>query len=247
MARSKSKWSKYRIVRGVRSLRSHVPKSKPFSKSSLESMLAKYGRVIVKPLHGWGGKGVMRVRGASGGGVEIRYKRSKKTYSSLSKAIRYIRGKAKGKALLVQRYIRLAQVKGRPFDLRVMVQRRKTSSSKWKVTGRLAKVAGKGYLITNVQRSHGKVMGAESALRASDVKGNSASRRGRILKEVDRVSLVGAKALSRKYRFIHTVGMDIGIDRDGKAWMIEPNFTPSLSLFKKLSKKAYRTIVTFRK
>ncbi|HZG75545.1 MAG TPA: YheC/YheD family protein [Paenibacillus sp.] len=247
MARSKSKWSKYRIVRGVRSLRSHVPKSKPFSESALKSMLAKYGSVIVKPAHGWGGKGVMRVRRASNGRLEIRYKRSKKTYSSQAEANRYIRRKAKGKTFLVQRYIRLARVDGRPFDLRVMVQRRKTSSSKWKVTGRLAKVAGKGYLVTNVRRSRGRVMKVDSALRASDLRGNTASRRKRILKEVDRVSLVGAKALSRRYPFIHTVGMDIGVDRDGKTWMIEPNFTPALSLFAKLSKKAYRKIVNFRK
>ncbi len=243
--RSRSKWSKYRIVRGVRSLRSHVPKSKPYSKSNLKSMLARYGKVIVKPAHGSGGKGVMRVRSSSGG-IEIRYKRNRKTYSSRSEANRYIRRKSKGKELLVQRYIRLARIGGRPFDLRVMVQRRK-NSSKWKVTGKLAKVAGKGYIITNVQRSQGKVMGVKSALRASDLRRNSASRRRRILKEVDRVSRVGAKTLRRHYRYIHTVGMDIGVDRDGKVWMIEPNFKPSLSLFKKLNKKAYRNIVKYRK
>ncbi|WP_309121808.1 YheC/YheD family protein [Paenibacillus sp.] len=245
--RSKSKWNKYRIVRSVSSLRSHIPKSKPYSKVNLKRLLARYGRVIVKPVHGSGGKGVMRVRGSSSGRIEIRYKRKKKTYSSRSAANRYIRRKSKGKGLLVQRYIRLARVQGRPFDLRVMVQRKKTSSSRWKITGRLAKVAGKGYIITNVRRSHGKVTKVTSALRRSNLKGNTAARRRRILKEVDRISLVSAKVLSRHYRYIHTVGMDIGIDRDGKVWLIEANFTPSLSLFRKLSEKAYRKIVNYRK
>ncbi|TLS50843.1 hypothetical protein FE782_17475 [Paenibacillus antri] len=245
--RSKSKWNKYRIVRSVSSLRSHIPKSKPYSKANLKSLLARYGRVIVKPVHGSGGKGVMRVRRSSSGRIEIRYKRKKKSYWSRAAANRYIRRKSRGKEMIVQRYIRLAQVRGCPFDLRVMVQRKRTSSSRWKVTGSLAKVAGKGYIITNIRRSHGKVLKTSAALRRSNLKGNTAPRRSRILKEVDRISLVSARTLSRFYRYIHTVGMDIGIDRHGKVWLIEANFTPDLTLFRKLSKKAYRNIVNYRK
>ncbi|GEC92026.1 hypothetical protein DES34_106257 [Brevibacillus brevis] len=52
---------------------------------------------------------------------------------------------------LIQRGISLAQVNGSLFDVRVMVQRR--SGSPWVVTGMLAKVAGRSYIITNVKRS----------------------------------------------------------------------------------------------
>src|SRR5690606_11745854 len=117
-----------------------------------------------------GGVGVIRVRKKDSGRYEIRYKSRKKWTDSSNQTYKYVKRKRKGR-MIVQRYIRLGKVNGRPFDLRVMVQRKSTKSDKWKITGRLAKIAGKGYVITNVRRSGGKVTSASSAIRRSDIKG----------------------------------------------------------------------------
>ena len=47
-----------------------------------------------------------------------------------------------------------------------MVQRH--PNSEWQVTGMLAKVAGKGFIVTNIRRSGGKVVTVENALEHSD-------------------------------------------------------------------------------
>lgn len=202
-------------------------------------MLKKYDAVIVKPINGSGGKGVMRVR-KLGGRYEIRYGDHKRSVSRLHSAYNFVKKKKKS-SVIVQRYIRLARIGKRPLDLRVMVQR-KSRKSGWKITGKLAKVAGKGYIITNVRRSGGKVMSAASAVRKSDIRGTSA----RVLREADRISLLAASRLSRNYSFIHNVGMDIGVDRNGKVWIIEANFKPALSLFRPFP-KVYRRIKKYDK
>jgi len=82
-----------------------------------------------------------------------------------------------------------------PIDLRVMVQRRK--SSPWVVTGKLAQVAGKGYIITNIARSKGTVILVETAIQRSAV--NKVSRRA-ILAQIDKIALSGAEQLSSVYK-----------------------------------------------
>jgi D-alanine-D-alanine ligase-like ATP-grasp enzyme len=124
-----------------------------------------------------------------------------------------------------------------------MVQRRSKKSQNWTVTGRLAKIAGKGYMITNVQRSGGRVTSAEKAIRMSDVKGKDEAKQ--MLKQAEQISVASAKRLARTFTFIRRVGMDVGIDKNGKVWLIEANFRPSLSLFLKLSREAYNKIKRF--
>jgi len=225
-------------------LRGHLPATKSWSKEKLFQMLDQYGSVMVKPSYGWGGQGVMKIARSTGGKFNIHYNNRVKTGKSRGEVYKYVNKKRGGSSAIIQQYIPLARMAGRPFDLRVMVQRRSTKSSKWEVTGKLAKVAGKGYIITNVRRSNGKVVSASKAIRSSDITGASTSR---ILEEVDRISRISAKRLGKYYTTIHTVGMDIGLDKNGKVWIIEGNFTPNLFLFKKLDKDVFRKIVNYRK
>lgn len=241
--KSRSKWKKHRILKHEPALSSHVPSTCKFSMEHLRSMLKETRSVMVKPTKGSGGEGVMKVQKMNSGGYHIQKENRVKKFSDLKEVYRYVVKQKKG-SLIVQRYIRLARIDGRPFDFRVMIQR-KSRKSKWKVTGSLAKVAGKGYVITNVRRSHGKVKSADAAIRDSDIRKKSKKA---IMKNIKRISKLCAKTLARYYRSIRTVGMDIGLDRNGKVWIIEANFTPNLSLFKKLKdKSAYKKIVSYQK
>lgn len=242
MAGSRSKWKKHTVLMKSSGLRAHLPKTKSMSRKHFYSMLEKFEKIMVKPSYGWGGQGIMQVRRSSQG-YEVRYDHRKKTGLSKKGAYSFVKRRLGKSSAIIQQYIRLARTSGRPFDLRVMVQRKSVKSSKWKVTGKLAKAAGKGYFITNVRRSRGRVLSVRTALQKSDIPKVSVEK---ILREVDRIALKSAKKFSKSYK-IDTVGMDLGIDRNGKVWIIEGNFTPALSLFKKLDKKTYRYIVNFKK
>nr|WP_245552991.1 YheC/YheD family protein [Brevibacillus massiliensis] len=149
----------------------------------------------------------------------------------------------KSRPCLIQRRIHLAEVNGRPFDVRVMVQR--PAGSAWKVTGKLAKVAGPGFIITNTARSRGRVLPLHTALNHSSVKSPNPAQ---LAKKIDRISLRSAAQLQSGYRWLSMVGMDVGVDKQGNVWIIEANFSPALSLFRKLKDKSmYWTILANRR
>lgn len=126
--------------------------------------------------------------------------------------------------------------------MRVMLQRNK--NAEWALTGKLAKIAGAGYIITNVERSKGKVAPLSTAIRRSNIRGASVSG---IQSRIDRIARHAAKRLQNYYG-IYTVGLDVGIDTNGKVWIIEANFKPAKSLFRKLKDKTmYWRIVSFHK
>ncbi|MEF3305215.1 YheC/YheD family protein [Paenibacillus sp. GYB003] len=240
MSFSRNKLAKYRILAKSRALRTALPKTRSFTKSHFRSLLKRYRKVVVKPVGGSGGAGVMSVS-AKGRTYKVHYGKKKRTIAGLSAVYSYIKRKSKGVSCIVQRKIALARVNGRPFDARVMVQRSKRSG--WVVTGKLAKIAGAGYMITNIKRSKGKVVPLRVALRKSGIGGKAAGRIGR---RMDRIALRAARQLRSRYR-IRKVGLDAGIDRNGKVWIIEANFRPDVKLFLKLKNKSmYRRIVGFR-
>lgn len=233
-----SKWSKYKIMRQSESLKPFLPETATLSTRTLRRMLDRYGAVVVKPTAKCGGAGVFRIVAESGGNYAIRWERRRRTVSGLAEVMRTVRSRSTGSAL-VQRYIRLATVAGRPFDARVMVQR--GSGRSWAVTGKLAKVAGPGYIVTNRKRSKGYVTTLPAAIRKSSaLSGKTKS----ILRDIDRLALRAADRLSARFPWVRNIGLDVGIDRDGRIWIIEANFRPDLTLFAHLKDKTmYRNVV----
>lgn len=238
MARpSRGKWTKYKILRGSSKLASALPATRRLTQDDLWDYVGKYGKVIVKPSSGSGGAGVMQVASKSGGTYAVHYGRKIVAKTGKKSAFSYVKKQTKSRYYVVQRRISLARVGGSPFDLRVMVQRKKGAS--WKVTGRLAKVAGKGYIVTNIARSKGKVLPVSTAIKRS----SSSLSYGSLSPRINSIALHAAKRLAKHYAGLRKVGFDMGIDKHGKVWIIEDNFNPALSLFLKLKdKQMYRTI-----
>lgn len=241
MTYSLSKLGKHKVMLKSARLRAALPATRTLSKRSLSDYLARYTKVIAKPTGGYGGAGVIQICAMIGGRYQIQSGKHKHTVTGLEAAYSYLRSKCKGKRYLIQKRISLAKVKGRPFDIRVMVQRRRGSHS-WKVTGKLAKIAGAGYIITNTARSRGRVVPLSTALRRSNIRGASLSR---IERSINSISLAAVRQLHKYYR-IRTIGVDAAVDHDGKVWIIEANFKPAVSLFNRLKDKTmYRRIMTY--
>jgi D-alanine-D-alanine ligase-like ATP-grasp enzyme len=103
------------------------------------------------------------------------------------------------------------------------------------VTGKLAKVAGKGFIVTNIRLSSGKVVSVEQALKNSML---NKMRANDLLAQLDKVALQAAQKLSPYYPWVRTMGIDMALDKDGNVWIIEVNFIPMLELFLKLKDKS---------
>lgn len=237
--RSRSKWTKHKVMSRDSLLREALPSTRLMTRENFFNMLGRYRSVIVKPTSQWGGKGVMLVS-ISSVGYCLHAERTRWYYSNREQLWSALRRRMNG-SYIVQRRIPLATVDGRPYDLRIMVQRH-AGRRDWKVTGRLAKVAGRGYIVTNVDRSSGKIISLAEALRRSKL---SLKRSSAVIRRIDRISLRSAKVLQGYYRSIRTVGLDIGLDTNGKIWIVEPNFKPMVGLFKNFG-KTYRRIKSYR-
>ncbi|MCE0451024.1 YheC/YheD family protein [Brevibacillus sp. AF8] len=240
--KSKSKLTKHNLLRASSALGSALPRTARFSKQSLHAFLDQYKKVIVKPATGSGGAGVMLITRKAKGRYRVQRGPAHYTLRGKLETYRYLRRKITT-SYLIQRGISLARVNGALFDVRVMVQKR--SGSPWAVTGILAKVAGRGYIITNVKRSKGRVLPIRSAIQRSSIRGASTST---IIARLRRIAILAAKRLARYYTSQKVFGLDMGIDASGRVWIIEANLHPDITLFLKLADKSmYNRICAYRR
>jgi hypothetical protein len=233
-----SKWRKHRVLVRTAKLRRHLPSTRWLGNRTFQSLLKKHRVVILKPAAKSGGFGVMKVASVDKHRISVHSDRAIRMIKGRSAIASFIKRTA-ARHYLVQKRIELATVNGCPFDLRVMVQRRR--GGPWNVTGMVAKLAGRGYIITNVARSRGRVLTVSQALTRSGFRNSRAIRR-----KIRGISLLTAQKLSHAYPSLRTIGLDIGIDLNGKVWIIEANFRPMISLFRKLKNRSmYQAILRY--
>ncbi|RKN79162.1 YheC/YheD family protein [Paenibacillus ginsengarvi] len=238
MSYGHNKWTKYKLLRRSSRLASALPRTSRLTRRSLNSYLERFGKVIIKPSNSAGGSRVIQISPVGNGRYEVHDGKRTSTVKGRRAVYAYAQRKTKGGKPIVQRRIALARVNGKPFDVRVMVQKKR--KSRWTVTGTLAKIAGPGYIITNTARSNGKVVPVSTAIRRSGLRPGS-----RIKGKLKSTAMKAVRQL-HKYYPIDTVGMDMGVDTKGKVWIIEANFKPAKSLFRKLKdKSAYRRIMSY--
>lgn len=241
MANSYGKLTKHKFLSMSAALIPALPDTQKMSKNSFISFMRKYHHIIAKPSNGLGGAGVIQITTIGFEQYRVHYGKQRKTIIGLLPTYSFVRSIAKG-LYLVQQRIKLATINERPFDLRVMVQRKRNSG--WTVTGILAKIAGSGYFITNIVRSNGRAMPLYSAIPKSNISGYSYQG---IRKQINQLAISTVKRLQKHYR-INTVGIDMGIDTQGKVWIIEANFSPDKTYFLRLKDKAmYRRIMSYYK
>ncbi|WP_276351433.1 YheC/YheD family protein [Cohnella caldifontis] len=230
--RKRGKYAYAQIMKTDPFVRSSIPDTKFFTGESFNRMINRYGTVIVKPNWGLGGAGVIKVSRRSSGKYLIHVGTNRRVFSSQTAALDFLRPYTSRKPYIVQRYISMCRVKGRPFDLRIMVQRKK--GVPWTITGKLAKVAGPNRIITNTARSKGYVLPAISALTHTFSK----SRSKAILNRMEQICLRAARKLGMAYG-IRTYGFDMAVDRKGNTWVFEANEKPAIAFFKRLKDKSY--------
>ncbi|WP_010502880.1 YheC/YheD family protein [Paenibacillus elgii] len=237
-----NKWAKYSFMKRYASLVPYLPEMRQFSNDTLWQMVDKYGYAIVKPAYGSRGRGVIQITSLKDNRYELHYENRKKIMKNKNQAYAYIRQIAGSSLYLVQWRVPRATVNGRPFDLRVVIQRHK-NSGRWTVTGKLAKVTGKGYIVSNITRSKGNVLPVNVAIRRSSI-----TRKHGVVDRVNRVALLSANTLGKRYTGHRIFGLDMGLDHKGHVWIIEANLAPSISHFLKLGNKTMiRRIRAYKK
>lgn len=216
-------------------LRKFIPETRPFSPSNLARMLSLYPAVYVKPDEGGGGTRVASISQLDSQFV-VHYRTNKTIYQTQEQVISFLQRLARGDLLLLQRGIAVLQIDGKPFDVRVCVQK---PAHEWLITGLIAKVAASGKIVTN-RCSGGKPLALEKALHKAGVSGeNEADVRQDLAVLARRAALV----LETKYPALRELGLDVGLDRNLHPWIFEVNTQPRYKSFVQLpDPEIYRKI-----
>lgn len=125
-----------------------------------------------------------------------------------------------------------------PIDIRVVTQK---MNSAWKVTGKIVKVAGEHFFITNAAQ---KLITVDQAI-------NDAIPPSIHIKNLEswlnKICLEASVRLEENSEELTIIGFDIGLAKNGSLWMIEGNMVPEVNMFNKLEDKTmYQMILDVR-
>jgi glutathione synthase/RimK-type ligase-like ATP-grasp enzyme len=212
-----SKWLKTQVLLKHPQIAQHIPHTMLFSARNLRSMLARHGMVVLKPVRGGGGHGVIKVTRASGRYV-LAYRASAKVYSSFGAMLGAVNRIRRGRFYLIQKGIHLAQVGGRPIDYRVKYVK---IGDQWRFRAILGRIARPGLFVTNICQG-GRLVPAAEGLRRSLNPQSVVSKKN----EMRHLTKISTSLLQQRFPGLSQLGYDYGIDQRGHIWILEVNTRP---------------------
>ncbi|WP_462408892.1 YheC/YheD family endospore coat-associated protein [Neobacillus sp. Marseille-QA0830] len=206
----------------------YLPETHPFTSfSSIETMLAKYGHVYIKPKNGSLGLGVHQILyDKHSTDYFCRYQDQDgsnrlRKFTSLELLFKWVFPDQALENMIVQQGIHLLRINKRPVDFRVHTN--KDDLGNWHVSAIAAKVAGQGSVTTH-KRNGGEVKTLNEIFpqEESEI----------FTEKLSKAALQLSKVLEQNMEgIIGEIGFDLGIDRDGEVWLFEANSKPGRSIF----------------
>ena len=213
-----SKWAKTEALLSNSVIASHIPQTSMFSAENLRSMLDRHGMVVVKPVVGSGGYGVMKVARNRDGGYTYTYLSNTTTRSSYEALVQALKRKMGSRRYMIQKGIHLATVNGRPIDYRVKYVK---TGGRWEYRSLVGRIARPGLFVTNLSKG-GTMVTAAQGIRAS-LSSRLVAEKKRKMREL---TVLSTQVLETRFPGISQLGFDYGIDRQGKIWIFEVNTRP---------------------
>jgi len=234
-----SKWKKTLALLKNSRVRPYVPDTRLMTARALAAMLSKYGTAYAKPVSGTHGRGVIRVERRAQDDYRLQEGKTVRAFGSFARLYGALQRRKANRRYLVQRGIDLLRHNGRPFDVRVMVQR--NPKRQWETTGIIARVAERGKAVTNYHNG-GTPMRLGKVL--APVAGGA--RAAACKRQLAKLGVRAAAALGKTYPRVDSIGADIGIDRRFRPWIIELNTSPDPYIFRHLKDaRTYRKIIAY--
>ncbi|MHA0856693.1 YheC/YheD family protein [Paenibacillus sp. CMAA1364] len=212
-----SKLLKTQALLSNASVARYIPMTRPLTQRVLHTMLYQFRMVVVKPVVGGGGYGVIRILRDQGG---YRLTHSSRTwrFASFNQMYKtFVRIKAP-RRYLIQQGIRLATIQGRPIDYRVKVVK---TDEIWVFRSMVGRLAKKGLFITNLCKG-GSMVSCREGLRLSMPSKSANGKRD----EMRRLTRTCTTIMEQYFPGIGELGFDYGVDINGRIWIFEVNTRP---------------------
>lgn len=234
------KWYLHRFYSGASEIREYLPPTAIFSARTLAEFMGSYDAVYIKPDREHQGKGIVKAwKRRSGGYASVRIRGEAVRCGTIDELYRGIMNRSLPQPYVIQKAVPLASIHGRPFDIRVMMMRNRRG--RWQYFGLYSKVAGPKSIVTNISTSRGYVTTFEKSMNKS--LGMNRTEVREVKRKLVQLSHAICERAGR-IRYYQKVGIDYAVDRKGRIWLIEVNFTyPGYKGFSRLPNlKYYRRI-----
>lgn len=228
------KFNKVNVLSRSAFVRQHIPQTRLFNREALLTMLSQYGSVYVKPRNGSFGKGVMKVYKKDNSyithiGTHV------KRHASFTGLYAFLAGQIKGSRYIIQRSIRSIKYHGSIVDFRVVVQLNGRGQAE--VTGIAGRVSQGNRVVSN-GGGGGAVGDLESFFPGRHY--------GYVKQKLERLALSVMAQVRRVYPRQTEIGVDIAVDQQLNAWIIEHNYRPDHRMFRPLANgRALRRIMHY--
>ncbi|RHW39061.1 hypothetical protein D1B31_13955 [Neobacillus notoginsengisoli] len=236
----RDKWALHTWMKQHYKLKGFLPVTEILKKESLERMVGRYERVMVKPTNGAFGRGIVQISRLGKDSFELHHENFKTVIKDRKKVFELLTKwfLEKNTPYMIQNRIPLATIGTNPFDIRVMVQK-KNDSDKWAVTAACAKLAEDGFVITNASKA---ILPVKTALNKSSLQHPNTKE---IIEKLRILSLMIVEHLSNWVETTRAFGIDLGVDQQGLIWIIEANLRPTIDMFQQLNDHSYERIQSY--
>lgn len=221
------KWEVHEWLKRDPRVRAHMPQTIRYAQvKTAESFVERHPVAFLKPVQGSLGLGIVRLVRQADGSIQYDLKRPNQAplhgrAVSVREALHSLRSKLRARPYLVQQGISLACYQDRPFDIRILLQR--DGSGEWQRTKMFARVAKTGDFTSNLS-SGGEALPVHKVFTEVFTKAGQ-SRACQL--EIGRISRWVVDVLERESgKVFGEVGLDAGVDTEGRVWIIEVNSKP---------------------
>ncbi|MDN4526965.1 YheC/YheD family protein [Fictibacillus fluitans] len=192
----------------------------------IEQMLNTYPMIFIKPVNGSFGRGINAVSKVKTGHYLCRFQEGPRLLSlqfdRLTDLLHSRKLLPQKEKVLVQQGIDLITIGPSPVDFRI--HSNKNRDGQWEISAIAAKIAGPQALTTHLSYG-GEAKPAEDVIKLAGLPSP-------LIKELKEAALKLSKKIDAKTEGnIGEIGFDLGIDKQGRIWLIEANSRPGKSLF----------------
>lgn len=221
-----SKWEVYNQIFQEKHLFPYLPKTMIFSKEHLYELAQENGTVFIKPVHGSQGRNIIKLKKEEDGWYSIQtsiaalYESTKNKYF-LDEIYQQLHPISHNRYFIIQQGIELVTYESCAMDFRVLCH--KNLNNHWQVTSIVARVAAEDEFVSNIARG-GRMLRPLNVLQTC----LGYKRSIEVLALMKELALKTASTIGNSSTGITgELGIDIGLDQDGKLWIIEVNSKPS--------------------
>ncbi|PWA08530.1 hypothetical protein DCC39_14730 [Pueribacillus theae] len=228
-----NKWQVHLALQNDPFLSQYLPDTALLSSSeeAIEKLLHER-QLVLKPDRGAQGKGIIFLK-MTGSKVEVQTHigGSTKTASySIDRLNQWVHRILEQNQYIAQSFLELKNEENKPFDARVLVQ--KNRKGMWQEYGRGIRTGRIGSLVSNIHNG-GKIVPF-----ASWQSKQEPFIQKKIEKQMEEMIQKLPYVLERHFGRLYEIGIDIGIDQNGKCWLLEANSKPGHQIIVKTEREA---------